>query len=196
MIAGNHDCWGGDVLRDDAGVDYQFGPWTGDGGRLARRASSMATGCARTRTDAIARCGTCCGIALAIRAFRWLHPDLATPLATHSSDASRTYGARDGGRGLRAGGASDAAAERPDVDLIVYGHSHVADARSRSPSGRGVRQRRLVAGRADVPAHHAVTRRAAPVGGLSRECGSRRPRSSRRESAVRAVGTAADRRRR
>ncbi|HEX3867035.1 MAG TPA: metallophosphoesterase, partial [Gemmatimonadaceae bacterium] len=29
MIAGNHDCWGGDVLRKDAGIDYRFGPWTG-----------------------------------------------------------------------------------------------------------------------------------------------------------------------
>jgi UDP-2,3-diacylglucosamine hydrolase len=30
MIAGNHDCWGGSVLRDDAGVDYHVGPWVGD----------------------------------------------------------------------------------------------------------------------------------------------------------------------
>src|SRR5262245_52118345 len=29
MIAGNHDCWGGDVLRKDVGVDYVFGPWMG-----------------------------------------------------------------------------------------------------------------------------------------------------------------------
>src|SRR3954464_1493410 len=27
MIAGNHDCWGGEVLRRDVGVDYRFGPW-------------------------------------------------------------------------------------------------------------------------------------------------------------------------
>jgi UDP-2,3-diacylglucosamine hydrolase len=36
MLAGNHDCWGGDVLRD-AGVDFQLGPWTGTlGGWRAR----------------------------------------------------------------------------------------------------------------------------------------------------------------
>jgi len=36
LIAGNHDCWGGDVLRE-AGVDFQFGPWTGSlGGWRAR----------------------------------------------------------------------------------------------------------------------------------------------------------------
>ena len=31
MIAGNHDCWGGDVLRD-AGVDFMFGPLDGNVG--------------------------------------------------------------------------------------------------------------------------------------------------------------------
>src|SRR3954471_10315059 len=36
MLAGNHDCWGGDVLRE-AAVDFQFGPWTGSvGGWHAR----------------------------------------------------------------------------------------------------------------------------------------------------------------
>src|SRR5437868_1304922 len=30
MIAGNHDCWGGDVLRNDVGVNYQFGPLVED----------------------------------------------------------------------------------------------------------------------------------------------------------------------
>ena len=29
-IAGNHDCWGGDVLRRDVGVEYHVGPWVGD----------------------------------------------------------------------------------------------------------------------------------------------------------------------
>ena len=24
MVAGNHDCWGGDVLRNDVGVDYRL----------------------------------------------------------------------------------------------------------------------------------------------------------------------------
>jgi UDP-2,3-diacylglucosamine hydrolase len=28
-VAGNHDCWGGDVLRRDVGVDYHVGPWVG-----------------------------------------------------------------------------------------------------------------------------------------------------------------------
>ena len=54
-----------------------------------------------------------------------MHPDLATPLASHSSNTSRTYSARDGGRGLRDAAARIAAAE-PQLDLVVLGHSHVA----------------------------------------------------------------------
>ena len=56
--------------------------------------------------------------------FRWLHPDLGTRLATHSSHASRSYGARDEGRGL-ARIASEVLASRPDLELLIYGHSHV-----------------------------------------------------------------------
>jgi UDP-2,3-diacylglucosamine hydrolase len=61
----------------------------------------------------------------AIKLFRWLHPDVATPLATHSSHASRSYVARDQGRGL-AQIARQTLAENPDLELIIYGHSHVA----------------------------------------------------------------------
>jgi UDP-2,3-diacylglucosamine pyrophosphatase LpxH len=60
----------------------------------------------------------------AIRAFRLLHPDLGTRLATHSSHASRSYGARDHGRGL-ARIAGETLKQRQDLELLVYGHSHV-----------------------------------------------------------------------
>ena len=63
---------------------------------------------------------------LAIRSFRWLHPDLATPLANDSSHASRSYAARDGGRGLLDAAARVGVGRSVDVDLIVFGHSHVA----------------------------------------------------------------------
>ena len=124
MIAGNHDCWGGDVLRRDVGVAYEFGPWVGD---IAGWKTRMEHGDGlRPREDRryralrhVLRNG------LAIRTFRWLHPDIATRLATHSSNASRTYGARDGGRGLLAA-AERASAAYPVVDLIVFGHSHVS----------------------------------------------------------------------
>jgi UDP-2,3-diacylglucosamine hydrolase len=61
----------------------------------------------------------------AIWLFRRLHPDWATRLATGSSNASRTYAARDGGAGLRAIGLTRLASE-PDLNVVVYGHSHVA----------------------------------------------------------------------
>jgi UDP-2,3-diacylglucosamine hydrolase len=132
MIAGNHDCWGGDVLRNDVGVDYQFGPWIGDiaGWRTRIEHGDGLRPQADRRYRAIRhvlRNG------LAIKAFRWLHPDVAMTLATHSSGASRTYGARDGGRGLR-DVAEGALGADPSLDLVIYGHSHVA-AVERLPAG-------------------------------------------------------------
>jgi len=124
MIAGNHDCWGGDVLRRDVGIDYVFGPWRdnigpwrahiehGDGLRLAEDKRYRALRHVLRNP-------------LAIRSFRWIHPDLATPLANGSSHASRSYSARDGGRGLRDAAARIESNNR-DRDLIVLGHSHVA----------------------------------------------------------------------
>ena len=124
LIAGNHDCWGGEVLRDDVGVDYRFGPivteiagWRthvehGDGLRpLEDRRYRLLRRLLRNR--------------LAIRGFRWVHPDLATPIATGSSHASRTYVARDEGRGLREAAERISAADHT-LDLVVLGHSHVA----------------------------------------------------------------------
>jgi UDP-2,3-diacylglucosamine hydrolase len=124
MIAGNHDCWGGEVLRKDVGVDYRFGPWDtelagwrahvehGDGLRPVEDRRYRAL-------RAVLRNG------LAIRSFRWIHPDLSTPLASHSSNTSRTYSARDEGRGLREA-ATRIEKAHPEADLILLGHSHVA----------------------------------------------------------------------
>ena len=77
------------MLRDDVGVDYQFGPWTGRRRRLAHadRARRRTAAGEDRRYRALRRV---LRNRLAIRAFRWLHPDLATPLATDSSHASRT----------------------------------------------------------------------------------------------------------
>ena len=132
MIAGNHDCWGGDVLRKDVGIDYRVGPWEGD---LAGWRCRIEHGDGlRMREDrryrllrGILRNG------LAIRAFRWIHPDIGTALATHSSHTSRTYGARDEGRGL-AQVAGERLAANESLELIIFGHSHVA-ALARTASG-------------------------------------------------------------
>jgi UDP-2,3-diacylglucosamine hydrolase len=131
MIAGNHDCWGGDVLRD-AGVDFQAGPWEGSlGGWRARVEHGDGL---RDREDRGYRAlRRVLRNPLAIRAFRALHPDWATRLAMGSSQTSRNYQPRDAGRGLRAV-AADTLAARPELDLMVLGHSHVA-ALERMPSG-------------------------------------------------------------
>ena len=123
-VAGNHDCWGGEILRDDVGVNYVVGPWEGsiagwkvriehgDGLREREdRGYRMIRPVMRNR--------------FAIRAFRMLHPDWASRLALGSSTASRVHRARDEGRGLRAYAERELAAGK-NLDLLVYGHSHVA----------------------------------------------------------------------
>lgn len=123
LIAGNHDCWGGEILRDDIGVDYQFGPWEGTlgGWRALVEHGDGLRGLEDRRYRALRRV---LRNRLAIRAFRLIHPDFGSALANRSSNASRTYVARDEGRGLRAV-AERTLAARGDLDLVIYGHSHV-----------------------------------------------------------------------
>jgi UDP-2,3-diacylglucosamine hydrolase len=131
MVAGNHDCWGGDVLRE-AGLEFGFGPWTGSlGGWRARVEHGDGLQIAQDRGYRALR--SVLRNRMAIRAFRALHPDLASRLAMGSSNASRNYQPRDEGRGLRAV-AADALAADPSLELLIYGHSHVA-ALERMPRG-------------------------------------------------------------
>ncbi|HUX33363.1 MAG TPA: UDP-2,3-diacylglucosamine diphosphatase [Gemmatimonadaceae bacterium] len=133
MIAGNHDCWGGEILRDDVGIDYQVGPWHGE---MAGWRTYIEHGDGlRDREDRRYRAlRAVLRHRLAIGAFRWLHPDWATALAGGSSHASRSYAARDGGRGLRDVAARRMAAE-PNLELVVYGHSHVPTVERLAPGG-------------------------------------------------------------
>ena len=131
MIAGNHDCWGGDVLRE-AGIDFRLGAWTGLlGGWRARVEHGDGLRAVEDRGYRALR--RVLRSRAAIRAFGLLHPDLASRLAMGSSSASRSYQPRDEGRGLRAVAAAALAAE-PALDLLVYAHSHVA-ALERLPGG-------------------------------------------------------------
>ena len=131
MIAGNHDCWGGDVLRD-AGVDFQLGPWTGAmAGWRARVEHGDGLRAVEDRGYRALR--RVLRNPAAIGAFRLVHPDLATRLAMGSSHASRTYQPQDDGEGLRAVARAALAADL-DTELLVYAHSHVP-ALERMPSG-------------------------------------------------------------
>jgi UDP-2,3-diacylglucosamine hydrolase len=122
-IAGNHDCWGGDVLRRDVGVDYHVGPW--EGSLAGWRAVIEHGDGLRGREDRGYRAiRPILRHPLAIRAFRWLPADLASRLASGSSEASRTYRARDKGAGLRAIAAARLTGPAAP-DLVVFAHSHV-----------------------------------------------------------------------
>ena len=123
-VAGNHDCWGGEILREDVGVEYVIGPWEGSvAGWKVRVEHGDGL---RDREDRGYRMiRPIMRHPLAIRAFRLIHPDWASRLAHGSSNASRNYRARDEGRGLR-GYAQRQLAQSTDLDLLVYGHSHVA----------------------------------------------------------------------
>lgn len=132
MVAGNHDCWGGAVLREDVGVDYHVGPWEGSlAGWRCRIEHGDGLRPHEDRGYRLLR--RLLRHPIAIGAFRWLHPDIGTALATRSSHASRSYGARDQGRGL-ARIASETLSARRDIELLIYGHSHVA-ALTRMKSG-------------------------------------------------------------
>jgi UDP-2,3-diacylglucosamine hydrolase len=132
MVAGNHDCWGGEVLRD-AGVTFLTGAW--DGSMAGWRARVEHGDGLRTAEDRGYRAlRRVLRNPVAIRAYRMLHPDLATRLAMGSSRTSRNYQPRDEGRGLRAVAAAELA-RRPELELLVYGHSHVATL-ERMPSGQ------------------------------------------------------------
>ena len=124
LTAGNHDCWGGDVLVNDVGLEYRMAPWTGE---LAGWHAHVEHGDGvhpvldrgYRRLRAVVR------HPLAIRAFRLVHPDLGSRLAHGSSQASRTYRPRDGGRGVRDFAIATLDGD-PSLELVVLGHSHVA----------------------------------------------------------------------
>ena len=131
-IAGNHDCWGGEVLRADAGLDYHVGPWTGAvaGWRTWIEHGDGLRGAEDRRYRALRRV---LRHPASVVAFGWLHPDLGSRLATGSSHASRVHRARDGGAGLREVAMRQLAADA-GLDLVLFAHSHVA-ALERAPGG-------------------------------------------------------------
>jgi UDP-2,3-diacylglucosamine hydrolase len=122
-IAGNHDCWGGEILREDVGVDFHVGPWTGSlGGWRARLEHGDGLRVKEDRPYRALR--RVLRHPWSVKAFRTLHPDLASRVALGSSHTSRAMRPGDGGRGLRAV-AADTLQRDPALELLIYGHSHV-----------------------------------------------------------------------
>lgn len=131
-IAGNHDCWGGAVLRELVGVTYQttalrerIGDWDvqvehGDGLRGDADRGYL-------RVKPILRSP------LSVSAFKLVHPDFGTRLALGTSTASRVHSAEDNGIGLRDVALARIAAQG-GPEIVVFGHSHVAGL-TRAPNG-------------------------------------------------------------
>jgi UDP-2,3-diacylglucosamine hydrolase len=121
-IAGNHDCWGGEILTSDVGATYHVGPWRGTIGgwqTLIEHGDGL-----RDKEDApYRRLRAVLRNPVAIRVFRWIHPDIATWIALRTSHTSRNMRPRDRGEGLRRVAIARLAAE-PALQLYIYGHSH------------------------------------------------------------------------
>ena len=132
-VAGNHDCWGGDFLRQELGVEYVLGPWSGiAAGWRARFEHGDGLRPAEDRKYRALR--RVIRHPASIWLYGRLHPDFASRVANGSAQASRQlHRARDGGAGLRGVAGERLAADR-DLDLLVYGHSHVP-ALERTPGG-------------------------------------------------------------
>ncbi|MBW7934814.1 MAG: UDP-2,3-diacylglucosamine diphosphatase [Gemmatimonadaceae bacterium] len=132
-IIGNHDCWGGDVLRRESGASYLDSPWVGT---LAGWRAHLAHGDGlRPELDkgyrvlrAVIR------HRWAVRAFRLLHPDWGAALARATSHTSRNVRPRDGGEGLRTVAHETLAADA-SLDAVVFGHTHVAALERKSREG-------------------------------------------------------------
>ena len=132
LVGGNHDCWGGDVLREDAGIDYRLEAFEGDVLGWHTRIEH-GDGLRPVRDRRYRALRSVIRHPFSVRAFRWLHPDWGTRLATLSSDASRTHRAHEEGAELESI-AMQRLDRRPELDLIVFGHSHYP-ALKQSPAG-------------------------------------------------------------
>ena len=129
-VVGNHDCWGGDVLRRESGASYLDGPWTGT---MAGWRAHVAHGDGlRPELDRGYRAlRAVIRHRWAIRAFKLLHPNWGAALARATSHTSRNVRPRDGGEGLRTV-AHQTLASDPSLDAVVYGHTHIAMLERRS----------------------------------------------------------------
>jgi UDP-2,3-diacylglucosamine hydrolase len=126
-MGGNHDWWGGNFLTDEIGVDFLREPTDLD---VAGKRTLLAHGDGLGSGDLGYR-----ALRLVLRgsltrfAFRWLHPDLGAWMArrasktpTHSGGASDKQKARSAFLEEWAGAQL---AARPELDLVVLGHTHV-----------------------------------------------------------------------
>jgi UDP-2,3-diacylglucosamine hydrolase len=135
FVGGNHDAWAGSFLRDEVGMTVLSGPVEM---RLAGRRALVAhgdglgTGDFKYRTlKRVIRSR------IAIGAFRALHPDLGRRIALMASTTEHKAGTGDRAARGRADfiqhWAEAVLRERPEVDLVLCGHAHLASVSEVSP---------------------------------------------------------------
>ncbi len=132
-IGGNHDCWGGEALMAETGVEYTLDPWRGAIGAWDALLAH-GDGLREVEDAPYRRLRAVLRNPLAITAYSWLHPNLATKVAMMSSKTSRKGRARDGGAGLLSVGTKSLSSAGGPT-LVLHGHSHVPKLVA---SGRGV----------------------------------------------------------
>ena len=120
---GNHDAWGGEMLRRDVGVDFRLTPWRGMIGHWNAHIEH-GDGLREVEDRAYRRFRSVLRARWAMTAFRWLHPDFASRLALGTSKESRVRSGVPTGSGLERV-AMERLATDPGVDLVAFGHTHV-----------------------------------------------------------------------
>ncbi len=135
LVGGNHDAWGGGFLRDEIGIELLEGEGPID---LRGHRSYVAHGDGLGGGDlgyralkALARSP------VGAAAFRLLHPDLAARLVRRISGTEARHAAGPGVEEPRAERLARHA-ERllradPELDLVVFGHSHRPELREVEP---------------------------------------------------------------
>ncbi len=120
---GNHDAWGGELLRTQVGVDFRLTPWRGAiGGWQAH--IEHGDGLREVEDRAYRGLRTVLRNPLAVWGFRWLHPDHSSRLALGSSSESRQRSGPPEDSGLMRI-AGDMLGADASLSLVVFGHTHV-----------------------------------------------------------------------
>ena len=127
LMGGNHDWWGGRVLRDDIGLTLEPNPVVRN---LAGLRTLVAHGDGLGRADLPYRI-----LKAGLRSrgarwlFRWLHPDMGAALASHISRTKARLTGPSTAEEARSKVLYDWAVEKlgaeGDLDLIVLGHAHI-----------------------------------------------------------------------
>jgi len=127
FVGGNHDAWGGSFLRDEVGVAVLDGPLEME---LAGRRALVAHGDGVGRGDLKYRAlKACIRNPFVVGAFRQVHPDWTARLADRVSTTEHKAEFSDAAAAGRARHIREWALgvleARPELQLVVAGHSHV-----------------------------------------------------------------------